>query len=72
MKEVFPAAKLPGAEFNLSVEVANTAANEIVSADLPSVFCPRDLGPYHKITVEFEKKAPKGGLYGPVTLSVWR
>jgi len=52
----------------LKIVVANTAANEILNTDYFDRQPACDVGPYHKIIKEFEKKAPAGGLLGPVRI----
>lgn len=55
-------------DFTLDIDVAGTLANQCASHPLAEYFEAADLGPYQPRLNEFEKRAPKGGLYGPVTL----
>lgn len=56
--------------FVLEVLVANTCANQLCAVPVEALFPPEEYGPYHPRTIVFERNAPKGGLYGPVTLSL--
>ena len=53
----------------LAVEVANTASNRIVEADVSSWHHQSVVGPYHPIISVYEREYLGGGLHGPVTLS---
>ena len=52
----------------LEIRVANTAANQTVSADVYSYFQLTDIGPYHYRVGVMERESLGGGLYGPVVL----
>ena len=55
-------------ENQLEIRVANTAANQTVSADVYSYFQLTDIGPYHYRVGVMERESLGGGLYGPVVL----
>lgn len=65
----FPA---PQGAFELTIEVANTPANEIVHADVIDRWPKDEIGMYHEKTLLFERESLDGGLYGPVTLTLAR
>ena len=68
---LIPASMIPaGGAFTLDIEVANTAANQCAAAPFEQYWPAREIGPYHKRTVVFEREAERGGLYGPVGLSI--
>ena len=52
----------------LEIRVANTAANQTVSADVHSYFQLGDIGQYHYRVGVMERESLGGGLYGPVVL----
>ncbi len=52
----------------LEIRVANTAANQTVTADVFSYFQLTDIGPYHYRVGVMERESLGGGLYGPVVL----
>lgn len=61
-------------EFELSIEVANTLANELTSQRLQEAWAKRSgpgwPGPYHQRALDFEKESRSGGLFGPVKLEM--
>ena len=65
----FPA---PQGAFELTIEVANTPANEIVHTDVIDRWPKDEIGVYHEKTLLFERESLDGGLYGPVTLTLAR
>ncbi|MGI6690981.1 MAG: glycosyl hydrolase [Christensenellales bacterium] len=52
----------------IEIKVANTAANQCVSADFRSFWPERAIGPYHEKQLVFEREVLGGGLIGPVFL----
>ena len=66
---IFPA---PQGPFELTIEVANTPANEIVHTDVIDRWPKDEIGVYHEKTLLFERESLDGGLYGPVTLTLAR
>jgi hypothetical protein len=70
MRVSFDSGLIPkSGKFILEIEVANTAANRIVSYPDFDKWPKEELGGnYHKITIEAEKESLDGGLYGPVVL----
>ncbi|MBQ8954751.1 MAG: hypothetical protein IJ048_11610, partial [Clostridia bacterium] len=70
MRVRFDGALLEGQKrFELAVEVANSAANQCAAQPLEDLFPAVELGPYQEKLRAFERFAPQGGLYGPVTVS---
>jgi alpha-L-rhamnosidase len=61
-------------EFVLTIEVANTLANELTSDRVQKEWArqngPGWPGPYHQRAVEFEKESRSGGLFGPLRLDL--
>jgi hypothetical protein len=61
-------------ELELSVEVANTLANELTSNRVQSAWSQRSgpgwPGVYHQRALAFEQESRSGGLFGPVMLEV--
>ena len=62
----------PQGAFELTIEVANTPANEIVHTDVIDCWPKDEIGSYHEKTLLFERESLDGGLYGPVTLTLTR
>ena len=58
-----------GRVLRLEIKVANTMANVCAAQPLETLFPKVELGPYQEKLRMFEAFAPKGGLYGPVTVS---
>lgn len=73
MRLTFDGALLEGGRtLRLEIEVANTMANLCAAQPLETLFPKVELGPYQEKLRKFEAFAPKGGLYGPVTVSKLR
>ena len=53
----------------LTLTVANQAANAFVAADMSQWFTEAQIGPYHKDQLSFEAMNCRGGLTGPVTVT---
>ncbi|MBR5751305.1 MAG: hypothetical protein IKX84_02860, partial [Clostridia bacterium] len=58
------------AVFTLTLRTANTGANAFAAFSMRDNLDPRDIGQYDERVRPFEARAPKGGLYGPVELSL--
>ena len=52
----------------IEINVANTACNRTVTADVYSYFTQKEIGPYHEKEVAYESETLGGGLIGPVIL----
>ena len=50
----------------LSVLVSNTLANQYQTTRFWTKWSKRRLGPYHPMTLKFEKESVKSGLFGPI------
>lgn len=61
-------------EFILTVEVANTLANELTSERVQKAIAERHgpgwPGPYHQRALVFERESRSGGLFGPVSIEL--
>lgn len=61
-------------EIELTIDVANTLANELTSERVQKAWAQRNgpgwPGPYHQRSIEFEERSRNGGLHGPVWLEL--
>ncbi|MDD5602932.1 MAG: glycosyl hydrolase [Eubacteriales bacterium] len=60
--------KLCSGQNRLEVRVSNTAANQFVHSRSFDKWTDIQMGPYHKLELNFESESVDGGLYGPVRL----
>ena len=68
MRLVIDAANFTKGSNVIEITVSNTAANQFVLSEVDKLFEPKEIGPYHERSVEFEIERLDGGLYGPVTV----
>lgn len=54
----------------LEIIVANTEANQYAHTKAFDSWSEKDVGPYHNVSLEFEKETAEGGLIGPVKILV--
>ncbi|MGI6742158.1 MAG: glycosyl hydrolase [Eubacteriales bacterium] len=64
--------KLNDKHIKLEIIVSNTASNQCVTADVEKWWDKSIIGPYHHTQLKFEKETLGGGLFGPVTISVFK